>query len=220
MHTATLSDFLDFKLPTLPELRTNCKRILVLLLCCAMTYVTVGCTAQDAKTAAQDIANALPQVQPYIATAAAIVDTLDPAVAPLVDAGVAAVTAGSALIQTALTDYANSPSTTTWGAIVDAVTQTINTNANTILNLSHVTNPDSRAKALLVMGAIQTALLLILSIVQRVHDAVTTAKVKAAAQAIPVKVSFYQQYLDKNQVETATGHSFNTAVAYETSQGF
>jgi hypothetical protein len=194
--------------------------IAVVLVATMISLTTTGCTVQDQKTAAQDIANALPQLAPYIATAQGIVDTLDPAVAPLVDAGVAAVTAGSALIQAALTNYANSPSATTWGAIVDAVTQTLNQNATTILNLAHVTNPDSRARALVVMGAIQTALLLLLSIVQRVHDAVTSAKVKAAAAAVPMKVSEYRQYLDRNKVEQATGYSFNVAVAYETAQGF
>lgn len=218
MHTAN-AFFPTFQLPTFRELRSNFTRILALALCCVMLYVTIGCTVESEKQAAQDIANALPQLTPYIVTAQSIIDTLDPAAAPLVDAGVIAINAGSALIQVALTNYANSPSATSWGAIVDAVTQTLNTNANTILNLAHISNPESRARALVVMGAIQTALLLLLSIIQRVHDAITSAKLKSAAAVANVKVAMYQQYLDKHQVATA-GYSFHSAVAYETAQGF
>lgn len=222
MHTASVCLIESPSLPTLrlPKLSYTRRGLLALITLCASLCVFTGCTIADTKTAAQDIANAIPQVAPYIATAQAIVDSLDPTAAPLVDAGVLAVNTGLGIMQTALSNYAASPSATTWGAIVDAVTQTVNTNATTILNLAHVTNPDSRARALVVMGAIQTALLLILAIVQRVHDAVTSAKVKAAAQAAPLKISEYRQFLDKKQVETATGYPFLVAYHYEVSQGF
>jgi hypothetical protein len=220
MHTATVSDFLDFKLPTLPELRINLKRIFALMLCCVMLYVTVGCTQADVKTAVQDIANAIPQVQPYITTAQAIIDSLDPAAAPIVDAAVGIVQTSLTELQVLLNAYAASPSTSAWQSIVDAVTTIVNTNATNLLSAAHIVNPDSRAKALLVLGGIQSGLLLLLSIIQRVKDAVTSLKLKAAAANASTKISEYRQYLDKQGIETATGYSFDRAVAFETSQGF
>lgn len=190
------------------------------LVCAGLMAVTVGCTSTDVKTAVQEMANAIPTVQPYLATAAAVAESLDPGAALIISGATAAVQTSLTTLQALLQSYANSPSATVWGSIVDTVTALVNTNAAVLLNAVHIVDPESRAKAVAVLGALQAALLLVMSIVQRVHDAVTQAKLAAAAQVTPTKVSMYQQYLPHQQIEQATGVSFDTAVAYETSHGF
>lgn len=190
------------------------------VLCSALFACVIGCTATDVKTAVQDMANAIPTIQPYIATAAAIAETLDPGAALIISGATSVVQTSLTELQVLLQSYASSPSATVWGSIVDAVTTIVNTNATALLNAAKIVDPNSRAKAVAVLGALQAALLLVMSIVQRVHDAVTQVKLTAAAKAATVKVSMYQQYLPHQQIEVATGASFADAVQYETSQGF
>jgi hypothetical protein len=202
------------------KLNTNVKSCLALFACACVLVVTTGCSSLEVKNAVQDIANAIPQVQPYITSAQAIIDTLDPAAAPIVNAGVALVQTGLATLTLALNAYTASPSTTAWGAVVDAVTTLVTENSATILTATHIIDPVSRKEALIVMTALQTALLLIVSIVQRVHDAVTSSKLTAAANATPVKLSQLKDYLNHEQIESATGVPFTVAYNYEVSQGF
>lgn len=196
------------------------KASLAAMLCSAMMACTIGCTPTEVKTAVQEIANAIPTVQPYISSAAAIAETLDPAAALIITGATAAVQTSLTTLQALLQSYASSPSATVWGSIVDAVTSIVNGNATALLNAAKIVDPNSRAKAVAVLGALQAALLLVMSIAQRVKDAVTQAKLSAAAQVAPTKISMYQQYLPHKQIEEATGYSFATAVSYETSQGF
>jgi hypothetical protein len=209
-----------FPLFHFPKLRTDLRASIALFLCAVVLAFTTGCTQTQIKTAVQDIANNIPTVETYISTAAAVADTLDPAAALVI-------TAANGLVQTSLTElqvllnaYATSPSATTWGSIVDAVNTIVNTNANSLLNAVHIVDATSRARALEVLGALQTALLLVYSIIQRVSDKTTQTTVAAQAADRTVKLSQIKDYLDKKQIETATGYSFNMAFNYEVAQGF
>lgn len=202
------------------RIHLNLRSSIAAMLCTGVMAVTVGCTSVDVKTAVQEMANAIPTIQPYIATAASIAEALDPGAQLIIGGATTAVQTSLTTLQALLQSYANSPSATVWGSIVDTVTALVNSNATVLLNAAHIVDPNSRAKAVMVLGALQAALLLVLSIVQRVHDVVTQAKLSAAAQVAPTKVSMYQQYLPHQQIEDATGYSFAAAVQYETSQGF
>lgn len=204
----------------LRRINLNLRASLAAIACACLMVVTAGCTSAQVRTAVQDIANAIPNIQPYLVTAEAVAATLDPAAAPLI-------TVATALVQTSLTElqvllnaYLASPSPSAWGAIVDAINTIVNSNANALLDAAHIVDPLTRARAVAVMGAIQTALLLVYSIVQRVHDTSTQTQIKAQAAARTVKLSQIKDYLDKGQIETATGHSFAVAYQYETAQGF
>lgn len=207
-------------LPSFPKFRRSLQSAIAVLLCAASMTVMTGCTSTEVKIAVQQIANSIPTVQPYIDTAAAVAVTLDPAAAPVILAATALVQASLTEIQALLNAYAQSPSATAWGSIVDAVNTIVNTNATALLNAAHIVDPTSRARAVQLLGALQTALLLIYAIIQKVHDAATQSTVKAQAQARTVKLSQIKDYLDKQQIETATGLPFVVAYNYEVSQGF
>lgn len=214
-----LSFFPSFRFPKF-RFFTDLRASFALMLCAMVLAFTTGCTQTQIKTAVQDISNSIPTVETYISTAAAVATTLDPGAALII-------TGANALVQTSLTElqvllnaYAQSPSATAWASIVDAINTIVNTNAASLLNAVHIVDPTSRARALEVLGALQTALLLVYSIIQRVSDKTTQTTVTAQAQVRTVKLSQIKDYLDKQQIETATGESFTVAYNYEVSRGF
>lgn len=204
----------------LPRLSTKLRSSVALMTCALMLSFSTGCTQTEVKNAAATIANDIPTVETYISTAATVAATLEPGVGLII-------TGANAVVNTALTEigvllkaYADAPSPTTWGSIVEAVNTIVNTNASALLTAMQISDPASRARAIEVMGAIQTALLLLYTVIQNVTDSATKATVKAQAVARTVKLSQYKDALDKHQVEVATGHSFNVAYNYEVSLGF
>jgi hypothetical protein len=202
------------------KLNTTMRSCIALVVACCILPFTTGCTNAEVKDAVAQIANAIPTVQPYIATASAVAQTLDPGAALLINGATTVVQTALTQLQVLLTAYAQSPSATAWGSIVDAINVIVNQNATALLDAAHIVDPASRARAVAVLGAVQTALLLIYAIVQRVHDATTQTQVKAQAATRAVKMSQIRDYLDRQQVERALGVSFDRALAYETAQGF
>lgn len=205
---------------SIPRIALTARAAIAAVCMASVMAVTQGCTNQDAKQVVQQIADAIPTVQADVNVAASIIATIDPAAAPIV-AGIVAI-AGPALTQLRVlcNTYATTADPTVLGSINEALNTLLNTSATSLLDAAKIVDPVSRATALRILSAIQTALLLVYSIYQRVQ---TKAQVKATAALRTYKLSDVAALMnedDRTMVVQQTGRSFDTALQYELAQGF
>ena len=86
-----------------------------------------------------------------------------------------------------------------------------------LLDAARITDPDTRQRATIALGAMQTALLLIDGIVQRAQ---TTQQVQTSAALRTFRLEQVRPYLDQQLVARETGYSFDQVMGYETQMGF
>jgi hypothetical protein len=201
----------------LPRVFTTPLSAIALFMCACIITTTVGCTAESTKQVVQDIANVLPTLRADIDIASQVAQTLDPAATLIIVPVTAAVDAGVTQLQLLCTAYAQSGDPTILASINTALNTYLNQNAAALLDAAKITDPQSRATALRIMGAIQTALQLIYGIYQKIQS---KAQVKATAEMRTYKLRDIAPYLDHVEVAQQTGHSFEVAMNYEMAQGF
>jgi hypothetical protein len=193
------------------DLRASVAALVLTTICLA------GCSTQTTKQVVADIAAQIPLAQSVVTTTAAAAEGIDPAAALLIATAANTAQVGLAALQTLCTAYAQSQSATVLASIGDALNTLLNTNATALLNAAHIVDPASRAIAQASIGALQTALLLVSVIMQRAQS---TTQVAATAASRTYKLREVAPYLDRQQVQQATGMPFNTALSYEEAQGF
>jgi hypothetical protein len=193
------------------DLRASVAALVLTTICLA------GCSTQTTKQVVADIAAQIPLAQSVVTTTAAAAEGIDPAAALLIATAANTAQVGLAALQTLCTAYAQSQSATVLASIGDALNTLLNTNAAALLNAAHIVDPASRAIAQASIGALQTALLLVSVIMQRAQS---TTQVAATAASRTYKLREVAPYLDRQQVQQATGMPFNTALSYEEAQGF
>jgi hypothetical protein len=176
-----------------------------------------GCSAETTKQVIADIAVQIPLAQAVVTTTAAAAEGIDPAASLLIANAANTAQVGLTALQTLCTAYAQSPSTTVLASITAALNTLLNTNATALLNAANIVDPSSRAIAQASLGALQTALLLVSVIMQRTQS---TTQVAATAASRTYKLREVAPYLDHQQVQQATGLSFNTALSHEEARGF
>lgn len=210
-------DWRNLVIRKLKNVSTKLASSVAIALCaCLLCVTTTGCTQKSIKQAVATIGADIPKVQPYITVAAGVAESLDPTASVIIIAANAAVQAGLSQISQLCAAYVAAPTDSTWQSIVAAVTSVVGANETALLNALKVVDEDSRAKAVSVIGAIQTTLLLIQTAVQAVQSQSQNAAMVAAQ---PMTVAQMAPYLDRVQVEQATGYSFASVVSYETAQG-
>ena len=197
-------------------LKTTLQSCTAAVLGCAMMTAMVGCTQAQVKQAAAEIGADIPKIQPYIVSAAALAATLDPVAAPIVTVVTATVQAGLTELAALCNSYAASPTDSVWQSIVATVNTLVNSGGNALLDAAKIVDPDSRAKALLVLGALQTALLLIDGVVQRTQS---KAQTTAMLSERTYRLQQIAPYLDRQQVAAETGYSFDAVMQYELNLG-
>jgi hypothetical protein len=176
-----------------------------------------GCSVETTKQVVADIAAQIPLAQAVVTTTAATAEGIDPAAALLIANAANSAQVGLAALQVLCTAYAQSPSDTVLASITAALNTLLNTNATALLNAANIVDPASRAIAQASLGALQTALLLVSVIMQRAQS---TTQVAATAALRTYKLREVAPYLDRQQVQQATGRPFNIALSHEESQGF
>ena len=202
----------------LSRFRTSVAASVAVLLIVSLTVT--GCTpAQQAqvKTVVAQIGAEIPKVLPMVQAATTAADLLLPGDALLVSGVSATVQAGLTELAALCNTYAASPSDSVWQSIQATISSLINSGAGALLDAAKITDPASRQTATAVLGALQTALLIIDSIVQ---NAQTKTQIKASASLRAVKLRQIEPYLDRSMVARETGHSFPVAYGYETALGF
>ncbi len=203
-----------------PGVSSTYASVVALVLCLSLLAGLTGCTSQQQKSIKQAvglIGAEIPKIQPLITAASATADLILPADALLITGVTATVQTGLTALASLCNQYAQNPTDSAWQSIVYMVEQLEQQGASAILNAAHINNPTSRAEAQAVLGALQTALLIIDGFVQQAR---TPAQNQAAAQARLIKLEQIAPWLDRPMVEQATGHSFGLVVRYETAQGF
>lgn len=196
------------------------RRTVATVVLCALVIAMNACTAVSSKQVAQDMLNAIPVIQASIDTAATVAVGIDPLLLPAVTAALAIATPAANQIKILLAQYVASTSPTILGSINDVVTSVLNSSAASLLDAAKITDPQSRATAIRLIGAIQTAYLLFYAIYQKIQ---TKAQVKATANARAYKLRDIAPYLDdgaRQTVTARTGYSFHAALSYEMAQGF
>jgi hypothetical protein len=176
-----------------------------------------GCSTETTKQVVADIAAQIPLAQAVVTTTAATAEGIDPAAALLIANAANTAQLGLAALQVLCNAYTQSPSATVLASITAALNMLLNTNATALLNAANIVDPASRAIAQASLGALQTALLLVSVIMQRAQS---TTQVAATAAARTYKLREVAPYLDRQQIQQATGLPFNTALSHEEAQGF
>jgi hypothetical protein len=193
------------------DLRASVATLVLAAVCLA------GCSTETTKQVVADIAAQIPLAQAVVTTTAATAEGIDPAASLLIATAANTAQVGLAQLQALCTAYAQSQNTTVLASITAALNTLLNTNATALLNAANIVDPSSRAIAQASLGALQTALLLVSVIMQRAQS---TTQVAATAASRTYKLREVAPYLDRQQVQQATGLPFNTALSHEEAQGF
>jgi len=203
------------------NLKMNPGSAIALVLCVTMLALsTTGCTPaqqQDAKAIVAKVAAYEPSLVTAVDTLASTVALFVPTDAALITASQAIFDASAAQLQTLCAAYAATPTASTLATIESVLTTLLNTNAAQFLAAAHISNPASVATAKLAIGGVRTILLLMDAALQGTQTAAQTA---ASQQARLMKLHDFVPYLDKHQVEQATGVPFRVAVGFEEARGF
>jgi hypothetical protein len=193
------------------DLRASVATVVLIAICLA------GCNTESTRQVVAEIAAQIPVAQTVVTTAAAAAEGIDPAAALLIATTANTVQVALAALQTLCTAYAQSQDASVLASIAAAINALLNSNATALLDAAHLTDPTSRGIALMAIGTLHTALLLISVILQKSQSA---SQITATAASRTYKLRDVAPYLDRNQVEQATGMHFDTALRYEEAQGF
>jgi hypothetical protein len=209
---------LDAVMRGIKRLQTDARSCVALLLVASVClFATSGCTVENSKQVVSQIAAQIPAALSVVALATAAASGIDPGASLLITATSSTVQVGLSELKVLCDAYAQSPSATALASINDALNKVLNANADALLSALHIVDPLSKTAALAALGLLQGALQLLYGILQRVQ---TKAQVTATAAMRTYKLRDVAPYLDHQQVEQATGHSFSTCLQYEEAQGF
>lgn len=202
-------------------------RAVALVSLCVSTMLPVGCTSQQVNSVVKNIDTYLPTALAILQDAITIygaVGTPQTAGNPAASA-LATVQADLTAIQKPIQDYlaasaiSGSTKQTAWTNI-QALVDTATKDADALMQIAAVKNPNSQAAGIVVISSLDAAVHVIDGYVS---SAQTPAQVAAKAQARTVKLKAVVQYWsagDKQMVAEAAGVPFGVALKAAESRGF
>ena len=200
------------------KLRTDLRAsIAVLILSATFSLGLTGCTAESTKQVVSEISAQIPVAQAAVTAGSIYASVIDPGAAILISTATASVNAALVQIKNLCQAYAQSADPTVLASINTALNTVINQDASALLDAAKISDANSRTVALASLGTFQVALQLLYGIVQKGQ---TKQQVQATAAMRTFKLEQIAPYLPRQDVEMATGRTFQVAIAYETAQGF
>jgi hypothetical protein len=175
----------------------------VAVLCLVGVLITTGCTPAQKKTVYQIVQkiNAYePAVVAALESAAATIEALDPAIAPLLMIGVPAFNVLAKTFEAATTAYLASPNATTLQAL-QAVINTLQTGANTAAaNALHIENPVHQALAIAGLKQLLSLVSIVFGLISATE---TTAQLQELASRQQIQLAALRPYMDEQTLEQA-----------------
>ncbi len=214
---AQIEKFFAAPLATLGSspVRTSVAAIIALVLCFTLT----GCTVkqqQNAKAVVAKIASYEPELQTVVDTLGSTLAVFLPGDAALIGVLLPAFDADAQLLQAALNDYTATPNNGTLLSLNTALQKVLADNADQFLAAAKISNPVSVASAKLAIGAVRTILLLMDGALQTVLPATI---IHVNMQARTLKLRDVAPWLDKHEIQVATGYPASWVIAYGEARG-
>jgi hypothetical protein len=150
-----------------------------------VTLGMAGCPSVSITTAVQDIVAYEPTAAALAQEASSLVTQFDPALQAQATTATNLIITNLANIKTVGNTYLSSPSPTSWASIVNLVNSIVADADSQLLIAARITNPDSQKKATAILGALDLAVHVIDSYVQKVQP---PAVVKATAAVRTTKL--------------------------------
>jgi hypothetical protein len=199
--------------------------MLVGLLGSAMALSTSGCTASEVNSVVTKISSYMPTVISLVSEALTIyeavgVSTTDTA---SVSASLTTINTDLAQLKTLASDYLAASSkaskTTAWSNI-EALVDTLTSDADTVLTTASIKNSDSKAAGVVVLASLDAAIHILDGYVSSAQST-STVNAKLARRVIKLRqVSALWSEQDRQQVAIAAGIPIDAALRYADAHGF